>query len=177
MACGRGDPPGLPGSSRSIEPLPSARLLDDEEALLQALHLFRSASHVLKQYRTQHPHLLVDEFEQATYTQVQLVRLLASEGLFVVGNPEQATNSYRGGSPAYLRELERAEQTRLVRLETVYRGSPAIQSVWRCVLSGDTRQNVASGLVPDVVPVHSGEPCPAGATGYSGLDASPGEVL
>ncbi len=116
-------------------------LLDAEMAVLEALRLLRRHPQLTVDLHEQYPHVLVDEFEQATFAQSRLIRLLSSTGLFVAGNPDQATNSFRGGSPGYLRELSRLSETHLVHLTEVHRSSPEVRAASRQVLS------VSSGAI------------------------------
>lgn len=102
-------------------------LVDMQWALVEALRLLEKHAEILVAHRDRYPHLLVDEFEDATYTQARLASLLGGNGLFVAGNPEQSINSFQGGSPAYLRKLAASPEVRVVRLATCYRSAPAIQ--------------------------------------------------
>lgn len=113
-------------------------LLDAETAVLEGLRLLDKQPDLVAQYRRQYPHVLVDEFEQATFAQSRLVCLLAAQGMFVVGNPDEATNSFRGGSPACIRDLARLPETNVVCLEVVHRGSPGIREAYRRVFSATT---------------------------------------
>ena len=103
-------------------------LLDSEQAVAEALHILERNPHLLADIRARFEHAFIDEFEDATYAQARLARLIGDSGLFVAGNPRQAVNSYRGGSPAYLTELAHSPEVRAVHLTTCHR-QPSIQGI------------------------------------------------
>ena len=116
--------------------LKAESLVDPQWALVEALQILENHPDILIAHRDRYPHLLVDEFEEATYTQARLATLLGGNGLFVAGNPEQGINSFQGGSPAHLRELAASPEVRTVRLTSGYRSAPPIQRA--CMkLAGD----------------------------------------
>ena len=67
-------------------------------------------------YHRAYRHILVDEFEQANFAQMAIVSHLVGEGtdLLVAGDPAQATNSFRGGTPSHLLGYSRRIDARVV---------------------------------------------------------------
>jgi DNA helicase-2/ATP-dependent DNA helicase PcrA len=53
-------------------------------------------------------HVLVDEFQDTSQIQLDLVRLLTTNSLFVVGDGDQSIYSWRGASPESMTDLESA---------------------------------------------------------------------
>jgi superfamily I DNA/RNA helicase/RecB family exonuclease len=103
-------------------------LLGSEQAVTEALRILEDNMDTLVAIQTRYQYVLADEFEDATYAQARLARLVGGYGLFIAGNPLQATSSYSGGSPAYLTELARSPEARVVHLTTSHR-QPPIQEV------------------------------------------------
>ena len=105
----------------------SARLaamgaLDFDDLLTAALSLDTTG-----QRRFQH--LLVDEFQDINDMQYDLVRAWSRGGksLFVIGDPDQSINGFRGASGRCFQRLtEELPQARVIRLEENYRSAPAI---------------------------------------------------
>jgi DNA helicase-2/ATP-dependent DNA helicase PcrA len=77
----------------------SANLLDYDDMIHEAVRLFETKPHILRRYRSQYTHILVDEFQDTNYAQAQLIRLLAGENVCVVGDDDQTIYRFRG---AYL---------------------------------------------------------------------------
>ena len=97
---------------------------DYDDILLDLLDLLERQPQVLEQIRHCFPHLLVDEFQDVNLVQYRLVRLLAGDGqgLFAIGDPDQAIYGFRGANPAYFRQLaEDYPGACRVFLETNYR--------------------------------------------------------
>ncbi len=86
--------------------------------LLEALRLLREHTGVAARYQRAYRCLLVDECEQANLAQTKLLAaLLGPEtDLLAAGDPNQATNSYQGGSPTHLLGL--AERLRALELRS-----------------------------------------------------------
>lgn len=128
---GRSDLAELVGFvGRYLEQLRGQDLVDPQWALVEAMRLLENHPDLLAAHRDRHPHLLVDEFEEATYTQARLATLLGGNGLFVAGNPEQGINSFQGGSPAHLRRLAASPDVQVVHLAAGYRSAPPIRRAY-----------------------------------------------
>ncbi|HHP51515.1 MAG TPA: hypothetical protein ENM97_07135 [Moorella mulderi] len=86
-------------------------------------------------------HLLVDEFQDLTLVQYQLVRLWAGTGknLFVIGDPHQSIYGFRGASPRFFRQLkEDYPHTRIVWLRQNYRSTEVILKAAQGVIQGQS---------------------------------------
>lgn len=83
--------------------------IDYNDQILLACELLEEDSAVLSNYRQRAQHLLVDEYQDINAAQFRLIRLLTEDnlkGLFVVGDDDQSIYSFRGGSPAFIRDFE-----------------------------------------------------------------------
>ncbi len=102
---------------------------DYDDILLDLLDLLERDSQALAEVRDRFRHVLVDEFQDVNAVQYRLVKLMAGEGegLFVIGDPDQAIYGFRGASPAYFASLfEDFSEAQRVALETTYRSTGQI---------------------------------------------------
>ncbi|MDB5105026.1 MAG: UvrD/REP helicase [Fibrobacteres bacterium] len=100
---------------------------DDMVAL--AIRLLSGHSDVHADARSRYPHILVDEFQDTSRDQLDLVKLLAGEepSLFLVGDDDQAIYGFRGADPANIGEaLRHFPGLRILKLEINYRSSGPI---------------------------------------------------
>ena len=78
-------------------------LLDYDDMIHEAVTLFDKKSHILRRYRRRFTHILVDEFQDTNYAQLQLIKQLAGDQLCVVGDDDQTIYRFRG---AYLTNMQ-----------------------------------------------------------------------
>jgi DNA helicase-2/ATP-dependent DNA helicase PcrA len=83
-------------------------LIDYPDMVHEAVRLLEKKPRIRDEYRSQYSHLLVDEFQDTNYVQLQLVKLLAGDHLCVVGDDDQTIYRFRG---AYLTNLNDFKQT------------------------------------------------------------------
>ncbi|MBC8443453.1 UvrD-helicase domain-containing protein, partial [PVC group bacterium] len=139
--------------------------LDYDDILLEALELFENDADGLQKMREQHPHVLVDEFQDVNAVQYRLVKCWAGEGenLFVIGDPDQAIYGFRGASHEFFSLLEYDyEDAQWIPLELSYRARPAMLKAASAVISHNPdRFEVAlkptreGGVVPRTMEVAS----------------------
>jgi len=85
------------------------RLLDFEDLLTLAVKMLGERPVLLEAYRTRHPHVLVDEYQDLNLAQERLVELIAGGAEpFVVGDDDQSIYRFRGASRASLERFVRA---------------------------------------------------------------------
>ena len=77
-------------------------VLDFGDLISWTLRLFRKRKNVLKKYQNQFKQILVDEFQDTNYAQLQLIKLLAparkNPNLVVVGDDDQSIYKWRGAA-------------------------------------------------------------------------------
>ncbi len=102
---------------------------DYDDVLLDLLELLEGDAEALEGVRKRFHHVLVDEFQDVNAVQYRLVRLMAGggEGLFVIGDADQAIYGFRGASSAcFASVLEDFPSAHRVVLETAYRSTGQI---------------------------------------------------
>ncbi len=103
--------------------------LEYDDMILECLRLLREDASVLQSWQQQFTHLLVDEFQDISPQQYQVLRLLAApqDNLFVVGDDDQSIYGFRGADPSCMRRfLADYSKAGTVALQENYRSSRAI---------------------------------------------------
>lgn len=113
-------------------------VIDFDDMVVQTVELFRRKSNVLSKYQKKYRHILVDEFQDNNYAQLELVKLLAKNGnVTVVGDDDQSIYRFQG---AYLTNFQDFKtsfpNTAVVTLNQNYRSTKNIVKVASDLLSG-----------------------------------------
>lgn len=121
-------------------------LLDYDDLLIRTLELFERGD-LPKKRRKPFTYLLVDEFQDISPIQYQLVQAWNREGreLFVIGDANQTIYGFRGSDPRCFERLrETFPQLHSCCLEENYRSSPEILSAAQAVIAhnGASPQNI-----------------------------------
>jgi DNA helicase-2/ATP-dependent DNA helicase PcrA len=78
--------------------------IDFDDMVVQAITLFKRKPNVLSKYHRKFKHILVDEFQDNNYAQLEIVKLLAKDGnVTVVGDDDQSIYRFQG---AYLTNFQ-----------------------------------------------------------------------
>jgi DNA helicase-2/ATP-dependent DNA helicase PcrA len=81
--------------------LAARRLLDFDDLFLYTTRLFDEQPAVAAAYRERFTHVVIDEFQDTSFSQYRFVRALASEHVCVIGDPDQAIYGFAGGFRAF----------------------------------------------------------------------------
>ena len=156
-----GDLPGgellAPAYAAYQERLAACGARDYDDLLLDLLELLRSDEAVCRRAAAGQDHLLVDEFQDVNAVQYELVRRLAGsgEGLFVIGDPDQAIYGFRGADPGFFTRLgQDFPDLRTHRLERNYRSAPGVVAASRAVIAGGSPPGDGSGAASRAVIGH-----------------------
>jgi uncharacterized protein (TIGR00375 family) len=120
------------------EQLHAYRACDYDDILLDCLTWLETDDATALQLRQRFPYVLVDEFQDVNAVQYRLVKILAGDGqgLFVIGDPDQAIYGFRGADPQYFRTLTQDfPQARLCQLATNYRSTQTIVQAAAAVIA------------------------------------------
>ena len=116
------------------------RLIDFDDILVYCYELLSARADILSMWQRQFPFILVDEFQDISMIQYDIVKLLASpkNNLFIVGDDDQSIYGFRGARPdimkRFLQDFKGAKQCLL---DTNYRCiSPIVKEAGR-VISGN----------------------------------------
>ncbi|HHV59722.1 MAG TPA: ATP-dependent helicase [Clostridiaceae bacterium] len=80
------------------------RLLDFDDMLVYALAVLRNYPRLLDNYRSRYTYIQVDEGQDLSKIQFEIVKLLAEplNNLFIVADDDQAIYAFRGSEPEYI---------------------------------------------------------------------------
>ena len=120
------------------EQLHAYRACDYDDILLDCLTWLETNDATALQLRQRFPYVLVDEFQDVNAVQYRLVKILAGDGqgLFVIGDPDQAIYGFRGADPQYFWTLTQDfPQARLCQLATNYRSTQTIVQAATAVIA------------------------------------------
>ena len=109
----------------------SRSVVDFDDMLVQAVDLFKKKSNVLSKYQKKFKYILVDEFQDNNFAQLELIKLLSTkDNVTVVGDDDQSIYRFQG---AYLTNFqdfrEHFPNTTLLALSQNYRSSKKIVKV------------------------------------------------
>jgi len=103
--------------------------VDFDDLIMQPLVLFKEFPELLEYYRNRFKYILVDEFQDTSLQQYQLVYLLSSlhRNLCVVGDDDQSIYSWRGADFRNITNFEKDyPECKEIRLEQNYRSTGTI---------------------------------------------------
>jgi superfamily I DNA/RNA helicase len=74
-------------------------------------------------------YILIDEYQDVNFQQVQLIELLNPNNLFCVGDPRQSIYGWRGSDIRFIKGLEKEPLTEVIYLKKNYRSTESIVSL------------------------------------------------
>ena len=104
-------------------------LLDFDDILLKALRLLKEDKNARRTLREKYRFILVDEFQDVSPLQYELIKLLAipKNNLFVVGDDDQSIYAFRGADASVMQHFSRDfPDARVLLLSRNYRSGSAI---------------------------------------------------
>ena len=105
------------------------RAMDFDDQMVYALTLLRRFPDLLSRIQNQYRYCCVDEAQDTSRVQHEIIRLLASrdQNLFMVGDEDQSIYSFRAAYPeALLHFSETYADARILKIEENYRSTPEI---------------------------------------------------
>lgn len=105
-----------------------SKAYDFTSLLLGAYNLLKD-DRVRQEVTSQYKYILVDEYQDVSRLQHEIVKLLYSNYLFVVGDPWQSIYGFRAGSPEFLEEWMDNPESDNITLDVNYRNSWQINNI------------------------------------------------
>lgn len=114
--------------------------LDFNDLIIICVTLFKQHEDVLKKWQHRLKYIMVDEFQDASFRQYELVTMLSAEhgNLFVVGDPDQTIYSWRGAKPEILVNFDKQGDTKTIILNQNYRSTPNILNIANELIENNT---------------------------------------
>jgi superfamily I DNA/RNA helicase len=135
--------------------------IDFDDVLLIIAGMIAENSAVAEQVHDQYRHFTVDEFQDVSPLQQQLLDLWLGDrdDICVVGDPQQTIYSFAGASPDFLRGFAEQERVKVIRLFRDYRSTPQIVEFANRLVPIDNHLvgQQPAGPEPEIVPVSSDE--------------------
>ncbi len=125
---------------RYQETLRATHTMDFDDLLVNALELLRGHEDVLAHWQDRAQHLLVDEFQDTSDVQFELLRLLAARhgNLCVVGDDDQSIYAWRGARPRNIVQFaDRFPGATVIRLEQNYRSVNSVLRAANAVIANN----------------------------------------
>lgn len=114
---------------RHQEYLRKSGLIDFDDMIALTIDLFHKKPNVLRKYHNQFKHVLVDEFQDNNYAQLELVRILAPTGnITVVGDDDQSIYRFQGAYVANFQHFRKLYDNKVtdITLKQNYRSTKNI---------------------------------------------------
>ncbi|SFK22538.1 DNA helicase-2 / ATP-dependent DNA helicase PcrA [Halobacillus dabanensis] len=114
--------------------------LDFDDLLNFVFTLFDQYEEVLTKWQNRLFYLQVDEFQDSSLKQFELVKLLSEKqgNLFVVGDPDQTIYEWRGADPKYMVDYEKYfPDAQTIYLKENYRSTPEILSLGNALIKNN----------------------------------------
>lgn len=133
---------------RYVQKQRKAFMLDFDDLMIFALYIFHKCTDVLKKWQRRLDYIMVDETQDNSTSQWELVDILQAEhkNLFVVGDPDQCIYEWRGAKPDTLVRLDEFySPCKTIILDQNYRSTPNILNVANSVIANN-KNRIAKDL-------------------------------
>lgn len=115
--------------------------VDFDDLIVLPIKIFREFPEILQKYRDRYKYLMVDEFQDTSHQQYEMMHLLADKNVAVVGDDDQSIYSWRGADYQNIVNFEKDfEGVKEIRLEQNYRSTETILEAANGVISHNTNR-------------------------------------
>ena len=114
--------------------------VDFDDLIVLPIKLFREFPEVLAKYRERYKYIMVDEFQDTSHQQYEMMHLLADQNVAVVGDDDQSIYSWRGADYQNIINFEHDFDVTEIRLEQNYRSTETILEAANGVISHNTNR-------------------------------------
>ena len=114
--------------------------LDFDDLISKTVELLKSDKEVLDYYRNRFKYIMVDEYQDTSKAQYELIKILAKEhqNICVVGDDDQSIYGWRGADIRNILEFEKDyDDVHVVKLEQNYRSTQIILDAANTVISNN----------------------------------------
>lgn len=114
--------------------------VDFDDLIVLPIKLFRENPEVLVRYKERFKYIMVDEFQDTSHQQYELMHLLSDQNVAVVGDDDQSIYSWRGADYQNIVNFEKDFNVTEIRLEQNYRSTGTILDAANGVISHNTNR-------------------------------------
>lgn len=114
--------------------------VDFDDLIVLPIKLFRENPDILAKYKERFKYIMVDEFQDTSHQQYELMHLLSDKNIAVVGDDDQSIYSWRGADYQNIVNFEKDFDVQEIRLEQNYRSTGTILDAANGVISHNTNR-------------------------------------
>lgn len=114
--------------------------VDFDDLIVLPIKLFKEHPDVLARYRERYKYIMVDEFQDTSHQQYELMHLIADQNVAVVGDDDQSIYSWRGADYQNIINFEKDFKVTEIRLEQNYRSTETILEAANGVIAHNTNR-------------------------------------
>lgn len=115
--------------------------VDFDDLIVLPIKLFKEFPEILEKYRSRYKYIMVDEFQDTSHQQYEMMHLLADKNVAVVGDDDQSIYSWRGADYQNIINFEKDfPGMQEIRLEQNYRSTETILEAANGVIGHNTNR-------------------------------------
>ncbi|MCR5725078.1 MAG: UvrD-helicase domain-containing protein [Treponema sp.] len=115
--------------------------VDFDDLIVLPIKLFKEYPEVLARYKERYKYIMVDEFQDTSHQQYEMMHILADKNVAVVGDDDQSIYSWRGADYQNIINFEKDfPGMKEIRLEQNYRSTGTILAAANGVISHNTNR-------------------------------------
>jgi len=115
--------------------------VDFDDLIVLPIKLFHEHPDVLEKYKERYKYIMVDEFQDTSHQQYEMMHLLAQDNVAVVGDDDQSIYSWRGADYQNIVQFEKDfPGVQEIRLEQNYRSTETILEAANGVIAHNTNR-------------------------------------
>lgn len=115
--------------------------VDFDDLITLPIKLFRENPDVLEKYKERYKYIMVDEFQDTSHQQYELMKLLSNKNVAIVGDDDQSIYSWRGADFKNIENFEKDfPDVQEIRLEQNYRSTGTILAAANGVIKNNTNR-------------------------------------
>lgn len=114
--------------------------VDFDDLIVLPIKLFKEHPDILAKYKERYKYIMVDEFQDTSHQQYELMHLLTDKNVAVVGDDDQSIYSWRGADYQNIINFEKDFDVQEIRLEQNYRSTETILEAANGVISHNTNR-------------------------------------
>lgn len=115
--------------------------VDFDDLITLPIKLFKENPDVLEKYKERYKYIMVDEFQDTSHQQYELMKLLANKNVAIVGDDDQSIYSWRGADFKNIENFEKDfPDVQEIRLEQNYRSTGTILAAANGVIKNNTNR-------------------------------------
>ena len=101
--------------------------LDFDDLLIYALKILKKRKSIAKKWSDKYKYVLVDEFQDTSNVQYEIVKILSGKDITIVGDPDQTIYTWRGADVNLILNFDNDfKKVRTIKLEENYRSTKSI---------------------------------------------------